>query len=45
MDFKTLSKKVAAMGGTVNVAVGKEEVNISGSVLIRVCTGFYCCHC
>lgn len=33
MDFKTLSKKVAAMGGTVNVGVGKEEVSISGSVL------------
>ena len=33
MDFKTLSKKVAAMGGTVFVAVGKEEINIGGSVL------------
>ena len=31
MDFKTLSKKVAAMGGTVNVGVGKEEVSINGS--------------
>ncbi|MBS1610284.1 MAG: insulinase family protein [Bacteroidetes bacterium] len=33
MDFKTLSKKVAAMGGTVFVSVGKEEINIGGSVL------------
>jgi predicted Zn-dependent peptidase len=32
-DFKTLSKKVAAMGGTVFVTPGKEEINIGGSVL------------
>lgn len=40
MDFKTLSKKVAAMGGTVNVGVGKEEVNISGSVLSEFAPDF-----
>lgn len=40
MDFKTLSKKVAAMGGTVNVSVGKEEVNISGSVLSEFAPDF-----
>jgi zinc protease len=33
MDFKTLSKKVAAMGGTVFITPGKEEINIGGSVL------------
>lgn len=33
MDFKTLSRKVAAMGGTIFVGVGKEEISISGSVL------------
>lgn len=32
-DFKTLAKKVAAMGGTVNVGVGKENISIAGSVL------------
>jgi len=40
MDFKTLSKKVAAMGGTVNVGVGKEEVSISGSVLSEFAPDF-----
>ncbi|MGZ8518354.1 MAG: M16 family metallopeptidase [Chitinophagaceae bacterium] len=40
MDFKTLSKKVAAMGGTVNVSVGKEEVSISGSVLSEFAPDF-----
>jgi len=33
MDFKTLSKKVAGMGGEVNVSVGPDETTISGSVL------------
>jgi zinc protease len=33
MDFKTISKKVAAMGGSVNVATGLNQVTISGSVL------------
>ena len=40
MDFKTLSKKVAAMGGTVNVGVGKEEVSVSGSVLSEFAPDF-----
>jgi zinc protease len=40
MDFKTLSKKVAAMGGTVTVGVGKEEVSISGSVLSEFAPDF-----
>ena len=40
MNFKTLSKKVAAMGGTVNVGVGKEEVTISGSVLSEFAPDF-----
>ncbi|RYG30120.1 MAG: insulinase family protein, partial [Chitinophagaceae bacterium] len=40
MDFKTLSKKVAAMGGTVNVNVGKEDVSISGSVLSEFAPDF-----
>ena len=40
MDFKTLSKKVAAMGGTVNVDVGKEEVSISGSVFSEFAPDF-----
>ena len=40
MDFKTLSKKVAAMGGTVNVSVGKEEVSVSGSVLSEFAPDF-----
>jgi predicted Zn-dependent peptidase len=33
MDFKTISKKVASMGGSVNVATGLNQVTISGSVL------------
>ena len=33
MDFKTLAKKVAGMGGGVNVSVGADETTISGSVL------------
>lgn len=40
MDFKTLSKKVAAMGGTINVGVGKEEVSIAGSVLSEFAPDF-----
>jgi predicted Zn-dependent peptidase len=40
MDFKTLSKKVAAMGGTVNVGVGKEEISVSGSVLSEFAPDF-----
>lgn len=33
MDFKTISKKAAAMGGNINVGVGMDQVTISGSVL------------
>lgn len=33
MDFKTISKKVAGMGGTVTVATGLNQMTISGSVL------------
>jgi predicted Zn-dependent peptidase len=33
MDFKTISKKVAAMGGEINVGVGMDQTNITGSVL------------
>jgi zinc protease len=40
MDFKTLSKKVAGMGGTVNVSVGKEEIYIAGSVLSEFAPDF-----
>ncbi|MGC4034430.1 MAG: pitrilysin family protein [Chitinophagaceae bacterium] len=40
MDFKTLSKKVAAMGGTVSVTAGKEEIYIGGSVLSEFAADF-----
>ncbi len=40
MDFKTLSKKVAAMGGTVFVTVGKEEIYVGGSVLSEFAADF-----
>jgi predicted Zn-dependent peptidase len=33
MDFKTISRKVAAMGGQINVGVGGDQTTISGSVL------------
>jgi zinc protease len=33
MDFKTIAKKVAAMGGEVNVSTGLNQMTISGSVL------------
>ncbi len=33
MDFSTIAKKVAAMGGNVNVATGPNQMTISGSVL------------
>jgi zinc protease len=32
-DFKTISKKVAAMGGNINVNVGQDQTFITGSVL------------
>lgn len=33
MDFKTISRKVAAMGGEINVGVGPDQTFITGSVL------------
>lgn len=33
MDFATIAKKVAAMGGDVNIATGPNQMTISGSVL------------
>ncbi len=33
MDFKTISRKVAQMGGDVNVSVSSDQFTISGSVL------------
>jgi predicted Zn-dependent peptidase len=33
MDFATISKKVAGMGGQVNVSTGPNQMTISGSVL------------
>jgi len=33
MDFETIAKKVAAMGGEVNVTTGLNQTTISGSVL------------
>ena len=40
LDFKTLSKKVAAMGGEVNVGVGMDQTTISGSVLSEYAPDF-----
>ena len=40
MDFKTLSKKVAAMGGELNVSVGVDQTSISGSVLSEYAADF-----
>ena len=33
MDFKTIAKKVAAMGGEINIGVGPDQTFVSGSVL------------
>ncbi len=33
MDFKTISRKVAAMGGDINVGVGPDQMFITGAVL------------
>lgn len=33
MDFTTLSQKVAAMGGQLNISVGQDQTTISGSIL------------
>ena len=40
MDFKTLSQKVAAMGGEVNINVGPDQTTISGSVLSEYAPDF-----
>lgn len=33
MDFRTIAKKVAAMGGEVNISTGPNQTTVSGSVL------------
>jgi len=33
MDYKTISKKVASMGGNVTIGVGIDNITVSGSVL------------
>ena len=33
MDFKTISRKVAAMGGEIGIGVGGDQTTVSGSVL------------
>lgn len=33
MDFKTIARKVAAMGGQVNISTGPNQTTVSGSVL------------
>ena len=33
MDFKTISRKVAGMGGQVTLNVGADQVSLSGAVL------------
>src|SRR5687768_5720143 len=33
MDFKTIARKVASMGGEINVSTGLNQMTISGSVL------------
>jgi zinc protease len=33
MDFKTISRKVAAMGGDINIGTGSDQTYITGSVL------------
>jgi predicted Zn-dependent peptidase len=40
MDFKSLAKKVAGMGGTLNVSVGTDQTTISGSVLSEFAADF-----
>ncbi|HSB92211.1 MAG TPA: pitrilysin family protein [Flavitalea sp.] len=40
MDFKLISKKAASMGGSINVSVGVEQVNIGGSVLSEFAAEF-----
>ena len=39
MDFKTISKKVAGMGGELSINVGADQVTISGSVLSEFAPG------
>ena len=33
MDFEAISKKIAGMGGNINISAGMDQVTISGSVL------------
>lgn len=33
MDFKAISKKVASMGGQINISTGPDQMTVSGSVL------------
>ena len=40
MDFKTISKKAAEMGGSLNVSVGSDQTYISGSVLSEYAADF-----
>lgn len=40
MDFKALSKKVAGMGGTINITVGPDQTTISGAVLSEFAADF-----
>jgi zinc protease len=40
ISFKDLAKKVAAMGGDINVAVGPDQFTISGSVLSEFAPAF-----
>jgi predicted Zn-dependent peptidase len=39
-DFKALAKKVAGMGGALNVSVGTDQTTISGSVLSEYAADF-----
>ena len=40
MDFKTIAKKVAGMGGQLSISVGPDETSISGSVLSEYAADF-----
>jgi zinc protease len=40
MDFKSISKKVAAMGGDVSISIGPNQMTISGSVLSEFAADF-----
>ena len=45
MDFKTISRKVAAMGGEINIGVGSDNTTISGSVLSEFAPDLHQGHC